>query len=165
MICYLLSYEVHNKIYLWLLGSCEEVWQLNTKDSLETKIAWCQLGAWLKTKGDIDLWWQSGANSSHGSEQTKVAVTTPYCQGHLLSDVLVISTVGWKTHVLVAFNRYFEGWKQLVLWKVICSDGNQFGRFYMWYWSRNIGTDNVFKKYLKLSYALGKYLNTNIFSF
>ena len=59
----------------WLLGSCEEVWQLNLKDSLEASIAWCQLGAWLKDKGDIDLWSLTGANSSTGSEQTNFVVT------------------------------------------------------------------------------------------
>ena len=31
------------------------------------------------------------------------------------------------------------------LWKVICSEGNQFGRHYMWSWNRNVDTDNVFE--------------------
>ena len=50
-----------------------------------------------------------------------------------------------ERHIKVAINGAFEGWKQLVWWKVICSEGNQCGRHYMWSWNRNVYTDNVFK--------------------
>ena len=56
-----------------------------------------------------------------------------------------------ERHIRVAINGYFEGWKLLVWWKVICSEGNQFGKDYMWMWSwnRNVDPGNVFEKELE----------------
>ena len=137
------------------------------KDSLETKIAWCQLGAWLiiLTYGDSQVLIHPQQTLLWSLHPSARATCDTCCQ---VSSV--ISTVGWKTCIKVAVNRHFESWKQLVLWKVICSECNQFGGYYMWYWSRNIDTDKwqcIWKsiwKYFKMSNTLGKYLNTNTFS-
>ena len=65
------------------------------EDSQDTSVAWCQLGAWLKNKGDIDLWSLSGANPIYGSEQTNIVVTAR-AMGDTCCQVpsSIISTVG-----------------------------------------------------------------------
>ena len=119
------------------------MWHLNFNVSQETRIAWCQVGACLKNKGDIDwhvlihplsLSQQKGwTNKSYG-----------HCQGHgntcCQVSSSVISTVGWS-----------------------CSESNQFGRHCMWPWNRN--ADNVFEKVFEKVKYFRKVFKYKYFSF
>ena len=49
-------------------------------------MAWCQLGAGLKNKGDIDLGSLSGTNPPYGSEETNIVVTVRTLGGYWLSS-------------------------------------------------------------------------------
>ena len=147
------SQEVHDKMpMLAMMLPSEDTMLLTARilwgsmmaqlGSLGTRMAWCHLRAWLKNKGDINIWSVSGANPSTGSEQTKVVVTTraigtPAVNCQVSSSVN--STI-WRIF------GYSEDLKHLVWCKMICSEANQFGRHYMWSWNRNVDTNNVFEK-------------------
>ena len=78
--------------------------------------------AWSLTKEQREYWPMVLIHPLALSKQKLWSLPWPW-EHLLLVYSSVISTVGWS-----------------------CSEGNQFGQHYMWYWNRNVDTDNVFEK-------------------